>query len=67
MNRPRIRIRALNLRNYLLSVQQEHRAIVAAIEAGSAEQAQAAMRLHLVNSQQRYRSLSPKHVAKAPA
>jgi DNA-binding FadR family transcriptional regulator len=63
MNRPRIRIRALNLRNYLLSVQQEHRAI----EAGSAEQAQAAMRLHLVNSQQRYRSLSPKHVAKAPA
>jgi GntR family transcriptional regulator, transcriptional repressor for pyruvate dehydrogenase complex len=65
--RSRIRIRALNMRSYLLSFQQEHRAIVAAIEAGSAERAQAAMRLHLLNSQQRYRSLSPKPAPGAPA
>jgi GntR family transcriptional repressor for pyruvate dehydrogenase complex len=58
--RSSIRIRALNMRSYLLSFQQEHRAIVAAIDARSPELAQAAMRSHLVNSRQRYRSLSPK-------
>jgi GntR family transcriptional repressor for pyruvate dehydrogenase complex len=57
--RSSVRIRALNMRSYLLSFQQEHRAIVAAIDAGSVEQAQTAMRLHLVNSRQRYRALSP--------
>jgi GntR family transcriptional repressor for pyruvate dehydrogenase complex len=46
------------MRSYLLSFQQEHRAIVAAIESGSVEQAQSAMRSHLVNSSQRYRSLA---------
>jgi GntR family transcriptional repressor for pyruvate dehydrogenase complex len=56
--RSSVRIRALNMRSYLLSFQQEHRAIVAAIESGSVEQAQSAMRSHLVNSSQRYRSLA---------
>lgn len=65
--RSSVRIRALNMRSYLLSFQQEHRAILAAIEAGSVEEAQGAMRLHLVNSQQRYRSLSPKSGQPMPA
>ncbi len=65
--RSSVRIRALNMRSYLMSFQQEHRAIVAAIDARSVEQAQTAMRLHLVNSQQRYRSLSPKPAPAAPA
>jgi GntR family transcriptional repressor for pyruvate dehydrogenase complex len=64
--RSSIRIRALNMRSYLLSFQQEHRAIVAAIEARSPEQAQAAMRTHLVNSRQRYRSLSPRPAPPKP-
>lgn len=54
-----VRIRALNLRTYLMSFQEEHRAIVAAIDSGSVEQAQAAMRTHLVSSSQRYRALAP--------
>jgi GntR family transcriptional regulator, transcriptional repressor for pyruvate dehydrogenase complex len=54
--RASVRIRALNLRTYLMTFQQEHRAIVTAIDAGSVEQAQAAMRAHLVNSSQRYRA-----------
>jgi GntR family transcriptional regulator, transcriptional repressor for pyruvate dehydrogenase complex len=57
--RSSVRVRALNMRSYLLTFQQEHRAIVAAIDAGSVEQAQTAMRQHLVNSRQRYRTLSP--------
>jgi DNA-binding FadR family transcriptional regulator len=65
--RSSIRIRALNMRSYLLSFQQEHRAIVEAIEARSVEQAQTAMRNHLVNSRQRYRSLSPKPAPSARA
>jgi GntR family transcriptional regulator, transcriptional repressor for pyruvate dehydrogenase complex len=64
--RSSIRIRALNMRSYLLSFQQEHRAIVAAIDARSPELAQAAMRSHLVNSRQRYRSLSPKQAPQVP-
>jgi GntR family transcriptional repressor for pyruvate dehydrogenase complex len=57
--RSSVRIRALNMRGYLLSFQQEHRAIVAAIDAGSVEQAQAAMRTHLIGSSRRYRALAP--------
>jgi GntR family transcriptional repressor for pyruvate dehydrogenase complex len=57
--RASVRIRALNLRTYLLTFQQEHRAIVDAIDARSVEQAQAAMRAHLINSSQRYRTLAP--------
>ena len=55
-----VRIRALNLKAYLLRFQEEHRAICTAIEAGAVEQAQAAMRVHLVNSSQRYQSFAPK-------
>jgi DNA-binding FadR family transcriptional regulator len=54
-----VRIRTLNLRAYLMSFQQEHRAIVAAIDARSVDQAQAAMRTHLVSSSHRYRTLAP--------
>ena len=60
--RASVRIRALNLRTYLMTFQQEHRVIVAAIDAGSVEQAQAAMRAHLVRSSQRYRALAPDRV-----
>jgi GntR family transcriptional repressor for pyruvate dehydrogenase complex len=58
--RASVRIRALNLRAYLMIFQQEHRAIVAAIEARSVEQARAAMHTHLVMSRDRYRALAPK-------
>lgn len=57
--RASVRIRALNLRTYLMTFQEEHRVIVAAIDAGSVERAQAAMRAHLVNSSRRYRTLAP--------
>jgi GntR family transcriptional repressor for pyruvate dehydrogenase complex len=57
--RASVRIHALNMRSYMLNFQQEHRAIVAAIDAGSVEQAQSAMRTHLVSSSRRYRSLAP--------
>lgn len=57
--RASVRIRTLNLRTYLMTFQQEHRAIVAAINSGSVVQAQAAMRAHLVSSSQRYRALAP--------
>ena len=56
--RSRVRIRAENMRSYLLSFQQEHKAIVAAIDARAREQAQGAMRVHLVSSSQRYRALA---------
>ena len=61
MVRPRdnIRIPAWNLRAYLMSFQEEHRTIVVAFDARSVEQAQAAMRVHLVSSSQRYRTLAP--------
>jgi DNA-binding FadR family transcriptional regulator len=59
--RSRVRIGALNMRSYLLSLQQEHRAIVAAIDARSVEQAQMAMRTHLIGSSRRYRALAPNH------
>jgi hypothetical protein len=42
-----VRIRALNLRAYLMTFQREHRAIVAAIDARSVDQARAAMREHM--------------------
>jgi DNA-binding FadR family transcriptional regulator len=42
-----------------MTFQQEHRAIVAAIDARSVDQARAAMRQHLVMSRQRYRTLAP--------
>src|ERR1700677_3467600 len=57
--RASVRIRALNLRAYLMTFQQEHRAIVAAIDARSVDQARAAMRQHLMMSRQRYRALAP--------
>ena len=57
--RASVRIRALNLRAYLMTFQQEHHAIVAAIDARSAEQARAAMRQHLMLSRERYRALAP--------
>jgi DNA-binding FadR family transcriptional regulator len=57
--RASVRIRALNLRAYLMTFQQEHRAIVAAIDARSVEQARAAMREHLIMSRRRYQSLAP--------
>jgi GntR family transcriptional regulator, transcriptional repressor for pyruvate dehydrogenase complex len=57
--RASVRIRALNLRAYLMTFQQEHRAIVAAIDARSVDQARAAMRQHLMMSRQRYRTLAP--------
>jgi DNA-binding FadR family transcriptional regulator len=53
--RASVRIRALNLRTYLMTFQQEHRAIVA----GSVDQARAAMREHLTMSRERYRALAP--------
>jgi GntR family transcriptional repressor for pyruvate dehydrogenase complex len=66
--RASVRIRALNLRTYLMSFQEEHRAIVAAIDAGSVQAAQAAMRAHLVSSSQRYRALAPdREVTLGPA
>jgi DNA-binding FadR family transcriptional regulator len=57
--RASVRIRALNLRTYLMTFQEEHRAIVAAIDSGSVERAQAAMRAHLVSSRERYKALAP--------
>jgi len=57
--RASVRIRALNLRAYLMTFQQEHRTIVAAIDARSVGQARTAMREHLVMSRERYRALAP--------
>jgi GntR family transcriptional regulator, transcriptional repressor for pyruvate dehydrogenase complex len=57
--RASVRIRAFNLRAYLTTFQEEHRAIVVAIDTGSVKRAQAAMRAHLVSSSQRYRALAP--------
>jgi DNA-binding FadR family transcriptional regulator len=57
--RASVRIRALNLRAYLMTFQQEHREIVAAIDNRSVDQARAAMRTHLVMSRERYRTLAP--------
>ncbi len=57
--RASVRIRALNLRAYLMTFQQEHRAIVAAIDARRVDAARIAMREHLVMSRERYRSLAP--------
>jgi GntR family transcriptional regulator, transcriptional repressor for pyruvate dehydrogenase complex len=44
--------------NYMRSFQAEHRAIDRAIQARDAQQARAAMRTHLTNSQGRYRALA---------
>jgi GntR family transcriptional repressor for pyruvate dehydrogenase complex len=57
--RASVRIHALNLRAYLLTFQQEHRAIVAAIESGSVTAARETMRDHLLKSRERYRALAP--------
>jgi GntR family transcriptional repressor for pyruvate dehydrogenase complex len=57
--RASVRIRALNLRTYLMTFQQEHRAIVAAIDSGSVERARAAMHAHLISSSERYKALAP--------
>ena len=58
-----MRIRALNLRTYLMTFQEEHRAIVAAIDSGSVERARAAMHAHLVSSIERYKALAPDRAA----
>jgi GntR family transcriptional regulator, transcriptional repressor for pyruvate dehydrogenase complex len=63
--RASVRIRALNLRAYLMTFQHEHRAIVDAINARSVEKARAAMRTHLVMSRERYRALAPEMDAKS--
>jgi len=47
-----------NNRAYLKTFQQEHRAILGAIRAGTPTQARAAMRRHLLNSRRRYRKLA---------
>jgi GntR family transcriptional repressor for pyruvate dehydrogenase complex len=57
--RASVRIRALNLRAYLMTFQEEHRGIVAAIDARSVTWARDAMRTHLANSRERYRALAP--------
>ncbi len=44
-------------RDYLAQIQREHRAIAEAISARDEEGARAAMRAHLIGSQQRYRTL----------
>ena len=56
--RGRLRIQAADLHGYLTTIQREHRAIQAAIEARSAPKAEAAMRTHLMNSLKRYRSVT---------
>lgn len=53
-------------RAYLEHIQGEHRAIVAAIEAGAPEGARDAMRRHLANSQDRYRRLADPASRAAP-
>ena len=65
--RASVRIRALNLRAYLMTFQQEHRAIVAAIDARSVDQARSAMRAHLLMSRERYRALAPKGIGEPSA
>ena len=45
-------------RAYLAGIQEEHRAIYAAIRAHDPQQARSAMRLHLTNSRERYRKLA---------
>jgi GntR family transcriptional regulator, transcriptional repressor for pyruvate dehydrogenase complex len=57
--RASVRIRALNLRAYLMTFQQEHRVIVAAIDARSVQQARDAMHMHLTMSRERYQTLAP--------
>jgi len=47
-----------NNRAYLKTFQQEHRAILGAIRAGTPTQARAAMRRHLLNSRRRYQKLA---------
>ena len=56
--RASVRIRAFNMHAYLMNFQREHRAIVAAIDSRSPAEAQSAMRIHLVNSSQRYGALA---------
>jgi len=50
--------RAEGQRTYLEMIQREHRAIFAAIDSSNAAAAREAMRLHLANSQARYRHLA---------
>lgn len=57
--RASVRIRALDMRTYLMTFQEEHRAIAQAIESGAVDAARDAMRAHLVMSQKRYRTLAP--------
>lgn len=59
---PRQSVRAAtpDSKAYLAAIQEEHRAIVAAIAAHSLADAQAAMRSHLANGRQRYAALAGK-------
>ena len=47
-----------DLKGYLERIQAEHRQIFAAIEMGNSDAARKAMRRHLMNSRQRYRTLA---------
>lgn len=47
-----------DLKAYLSRIQAEHRQIFVAIEAGNSDAARKAMRRHLMNSRQRYRTLA---------
>jgi|SRR6185437_5642628 len=53
-------------RAYLATIQQEHRSIYTAIQAGAADAAREAMRRHLANSQTRYRRLTTEVQKTAP-
>jgi DNA-binding FadR family transcriptional regulator len=56
--RQSIRVEAPSLRDYLETIQAEHRAILEAIRAGSVDRARRAMRRHLLRSRDRYRRLA---------
>ena len=53
-------------RAYLATIQREHRSIYTAIQSGTADAAREAMRLHLANSQARYRRLTTEVPASPP-
>jgi GntR family transcriptional repressor for pyruvate dehydrogenase complex len=53
-----VRVAAPDLPLYLRMIQQEHGAILEAIESRSVARAQRAMRAHLLNSRERYRKLA---------
>ena len=60
--RASFRLRARGSRAYLMAFQDEHRAIAAAIQAGGSDEARAAMRAHLIQSQKRFQTLTLQEV-----